>query len=149
VSLTRCHECGAEYDRDDDSCTTRFDALLALDHSRRPPWGPRHLQAFGTFALQHPSRHPASLDSVWAMLYRIYRLGQPSDWVVSETRRAMTRPATIPAEAARGGLAIPARASEPLSLPTMTIADLGDFDAETYPALLDDWCRATLAMWGA
>jgi hypothetical protein len=31
----------------------------------------------------------------------------------------------------------------------VTIADLGDFDREDYPARLDDWCRAVLAAWGA
>ena len=31
----------------------------------------------------------------------------------------------------------------------VTIADLGEFDAETYTARLEDWGRATLAAWTA
>jgi hypothetical protein len=30
----------------------------------------------------------------------------------------------------------------------VTIAELGEFDAETYPARLEDWCRATLESLG-
>ena len=29
----------------------------------------------------------------------------------------------------------------------VTIADLGEFDAETYPEKLEEWGRATLALW--
>jgi hypothetical protein len=32
---------------------------------------------------------------------------------------------------------------------TVTIADLGGFDAETYPEKLEEWGRATLAVWMA
>jgi hypothetical protein len=31
----------------------------------------------------------------------------------------------------------------------VTIADLGAFAVETYPAQLDDWCGATLEAWRA
>ena len=51
---------------------TRFELLLALDHSRAEPWGSRHGQAFAAFALQHPVRHAASLDVAWELLYRVY-----------------------------------------------------------------------------
>jgi hypothetical protein len=30
----------------------------------------------------------------------------------------------------------------------VTIADLGEFDAETYPSKLESWCRATLESLG-
>jgi hypothetical protein len=33
--------------------------------------------------------------------------------------------------------------------PSVTVANLGAFDADTYAEQLDDWCRASLAMWGA
>jgi hypothetical protein len=36
-----------------------------------------------------------------------------------------------------------------LVAPTVTIADLDDFAADTYPLRLDAWCRAGLEMWGA
>jgi hypothetical protein len=55
--------------------------------------------------------------------------------------------------AARGrtppGWAVPARAVRPGCAPAVTIVDLGDFDAATYAARLDDWCRAALVAWGA
>ena len=54
-----CNECGARYGNSTDSCVVRFDQLLALDHSRREPWGSRHGLAFAVFALQHPQRYPA------------------------------------------------------------------------------------------
>jgi hypothetical protein len=47
-----CPECGATYSEEGDSCAARFDQLLALDHSRREPWGSRHGQAYAAFALQ-------------------------------------------------------------------------------------------------
>ena len=49
----RCPQCGGALASPDDSCASRFDTLLALDHSRQEPWGSRHASAFATFALQH------------------------------------------------------------------------------------------------
>jgi len=72
---SQCPECGATYSEEGDSCAARFDQLLALDHSRREPWGSRHGQAFAAFALQHPVIHEASLDRGWAALWRIYVAG--------------------------------------------------------------------------
>ena len=136
----RCSECGAEYADAEDSCTARFDALLALDHSRREPWGSRHGQAFAAFALQHPQRYASSLDRAWAVLHRIYVSGEA--------------PAKVFAAlvGARGELpptwSVPRRASRPIAAPAVTIAELGDFEAETYAERLDAWCRATLVAWG-
>ena len=140
MTVSCCPECGARYTTAGDTCLNRFDALLALDHSRREPWGSRLGQAFAAFALQHPERHAASLDRAWGALYRIYmthepprrvfaafvghRDGVPSDW------------------------SVPGRPERPASTPSVTIADLADFDAQTYPELLDRWCLASLAAWG-
>jgi len=138
---THCRECGARYASDADSCDARFHALLALDHSRQEPWGSRHGQAFAAFALQHPSAFPSSLDAAWSSLFRIYCLNEAPLDVFDSMRRG---------EGGRGDKAsVPERRSESVSLPTMTIADLADFAAATYPAQLDAWCRATLAAWGA
>ncbi len=71
VNFARCPECGAAYQAAGDSCGARFDALLALDHARREPWGSRHGLAFAAFALQHPAAHAASLDRAWAALHRV------------------------------------------------------------------------------
>jgi len=139
--MTRCPECGASYDTDGDSCAARFDQLLALDHSRREPWGSRHGQAFAAFALQHPQRFAGSLDHAWAALHRIYFAGDRPTLVFEQLRSGR-----------QGALArwnVPPRPERPVTSPSVTVANLGAFDADTYAEQLDDWCRASLAMWGA
>lgn len=129
------------YSDADDSCAVRFAALLALDHSRREPWGSRHGQAFAAFALQHPATHAESLDRAWAVLTRIYVDGE-------RPKRAFERLVSQ-----RGGMPpewnTPPRPAERIAAPSMTIADLGTFDASEYAERLDAWCRASLAAWGA
>lgn len=140
MSARRCPECGARLAGDDDSCATRFETLLALDHSRRQPWGSRHGQAFAAFALQHPSQYPRSLDAAWTVLYRIYCHNESPAAVFGEMRE--TRKATSIDSR------IPARPPKPIALPEFTIVDLDDFAAASYPARLDEWCRATLRACG-
>jgi|SRR5215831_13288417 len=139
--MTRCPECGASYDTAGDSCAARFEQLLALDHSRKEPWGSRHGQAFAAFALQHPERFAGSLDHAWAALQRIYVSGDRPGFVFDRLR---ARRAEVLAE-----WNAPRRPARPVGSPTVTIAQLGDFDAGTYANDLDEWCRAALAMWGA
>jgi hypothetical protein len=130
----RCPECGATYPDPDDSCRGRFDVLLALDHSRREPWGSRHGAAFAVFALQHPAEFPeASQAQALELLTRVYRGGEPLAAVVRELwdRNSGARRVAEPPITAVGEFAV-------------TIADLGDFDAGSYPEQLDAWCRATL-----
>ena len=93
--------------------------------------------AFATFALQHPSRYPASLDAAWSALYRLCCLGQPLAHVTAVFRGRARSTDNVPAR--------PARIRE---LPAITIADLADFAATTYPERLDAWSRATLVSWG-
>ncbi len=146
----RCEECGAAYDQDGDSCAVRFERLLALDHSRQPPWGLRHGQAFAAFALEHPARYPASLDHAWMALHRIYVGGEHPNLVFGSLRPSggrLGRGTVEPQPQSREG--VPPRVSHPVAAPAVTIADLGDFDASTYAERLDDWCRAALGMWGA
>lgn len=131
-----CPDCGATFPDPDDSCARRFDVLLALDHSRREPWGSRHGQAFAAFALQHPQTHARSLGAAWDLLYRIYCVGEPIARAVA-ARRA--NPAAAP---------IAPRPGSRVGGFTFTIADLGEFDASRYPGALDEWCRATLSAWG-
>jgi len=137
-----CADCGAIYDIPGDSCATRFDILLALDHSRRQPWGSHHGLAFAVYSLQHPSLStPETLDRAWRILHRVYIDGdEPA--------------AVLHALSGRGSSAsaswdVPARPSAPTGWPAVTIADLGEFRAEEYPELLDAWCRATIAWWSA
>lgn len=136
-----CPECGAVYADPGDSCAARFDALLALDHSRQEPWGSRHGQAFAAFALQHPMAYASSLDHAWAALHRIYVAGE--------------KPATVfRALVAGRGIAPPAwrtppRPAQRIGVSAITIAHLDDFTEATYPERLEAWCRASLAAWGA
>lgn len=129
------------YSEEGDSCAVRFDALLALDHSRREPWGSRHGQAFAAFALQHPVTHAASLDLAWVALWRIYVAGESPAAVFGAL---VAHRGKIP----RADKNVPARPAARAIMPSITIADLADFAAETYPTRLDAWCRATLASWG-
>jgi hypothetical protein len=137
--MTRCPECGACYETDDDSCTGRFNQLLAFDHSRQEPWGSRHGQAFAAFALQHPERFAGSLDHAWAALRRIYVTGDRPSLVFDQLR---SRPREVLAE-----WNVPPRSLLPITAPSVTIADLGAFDAGSYAERLDEWCRAAIAMW--
>lgn len=137
--MTHCSDCGAIC-TGGLSCSERFAQLLALDHSRREPWGSRHGQAFAAFALQHPTLYPRSLDHAWALLHQIYVVGEPPDRVLARLTacRGAVPPEWTP----------PPRPVSPARQPMVTIADLGDFAPETYPARLDAWCRATIAAWG-
>lgn len=141
MTTTGCHECGASYASDDDSCAARFERLLALDHSRQEPWGSRHGQAFAAFALQHPQRFATSLDHAWSALHRIYVAGDRPSFVFERLRSSR---GSVPSD-----WIVPARTSIPVGRPSLTIADLDTFDAKTYAERLDAWCRATLGMWGA
>jgi hypothetical protein len=137
-----CPECGARYEETEDDCFQRFDRLLALDHSREEPWGSRHGLAFAAFALQHPKtpRYQRALEGAWFALCSVYLLGQPPSYVFNLLR-------------AGGGKLpelgdIPERPDSLVETPAVSIRDLGDFDAASYPDRLADWCRATLRAWG-
>jgi hypothetical protein len=75
------------------------------------------------------------------MLNRVYVSGDDPERVITGMRRDLH---ARPEEWAVPDL--------PVTRPSTfagTIADLGDFDAATYPVMLDAWCRATLAAWGS
>jgi len=137
-----CPECGARYSGPETTCRARFDALLALDHSRHEPWGSRHGLAFAVYSLQHPaSARRETLVLSWLILNRVYRFGDDPLRLATALRR---HPDPTPAEFGvapfPGGLGNPSFA--------VTIADLGDFGADRYPADLDRWCQATLDAFG-
>lgn len=138
--MNQCPECGACYATESDSCAARFEQLLALDHSRREPWGSRYGHAFAVFALQHPIRYSASVDRAWHSLYRIYVLQEAASEVFASMRSGRHEKAAPPM--------LPTRPPLAGSLPSVTIANLGDFAATDYAAALDAWCRATLRAWG-
>lgn len=133
-----CEQCGARYASAGDSCVERFGALLALDHSRTEPWGSRHGVAFAVFVLQHVSSYgPLSVERSWQYLQRVYVSGEAPMAVARGMRRAGEGPTgwDVPP--------LPGTARRPHRF-AVTIADLGEFTAESYAERLDDWCRATL-----
>ena len=83
-----CPQCGAVFENDSDSCESRFHALLALDHSRREPWGSRHGSAFAVFTLQHPlGRSREMLERCWTLLHRIVVAGDDPHAIARTLRR--------------------------------------------------------------
>lgn len=133
--MTTCDECGARYAGAGDDCRARFHHLLALDHSRQEPWGSRHALAFAAFALQHPRQfEAASVSRSRELLTRVVVQREPLAHVVREMRADATPPLAASAGAWASGGATYA----------VTIADLGDFRAESYPESLERWCRSAL-----
>jgi len=138
--MTACDSCGAVYEAEGDDCQRRFDALLALDHSRTEPWGSRHGLAFSAFALQHPDRFPPDVPArAWIMLYTVYVQGGDYLRVTTALRRlGRQKPAwdvpPFPARRQRANFEV-------------TIADLGTFPADAYPKQLDLWCKSALDGW--
>ncbi len=131
-----CADCGARYDGGEDSCQLRFDALLALDHSRTEPWGSRHAIAFATYALQHPTAHTdATRSFARELLRRVFQRHEPLTQVVADFRARGISPRRSIAAAD-----IPPRGG-PFAV---TIRDLGDFEASGYAAALERWALATL-----
>jgi Family of unknown function (DUF5946) len=123
-----------------DTCSARFDALLALDHSRTEPWGSRHGLAFSAFALHHPDRFPPDVpERAWILLYSVYALGHDYQRATAALRRLGRR---------HPDWDVPPLPNRPLT-PSfdITIADLGSFSAESYSNHLDGWCKAALAGW--
>jgi hypothetical protein len=124
------------------NCEEQFDKLLALDHSRVQPWGSRHGLAFSTFALQHPAgRTGPQLAACWVMLYRV--------WVKGDNRAKLAAAMRERQDMTPEEWGVPAVPPVPLAGTryAVTIADLGEFDADTYVRKLEDWGRATLKAW--
>lgn len=135
-----CPECGATYQAADDNCASRFDALLALDHSRTEPWGSRHGLAFSAFALQHAGRFPPDVvERAWILLFKVFEQGDDYRRVIDALRRAGRQNPQW--------LVPPIPNTRPAPRFAVTIADLGAFPAEIYPEQLDAWCKAGLAAW--
>lgn len=136
-----CPQCGARFADPSQTCEDQFDRLLALDHSRVQPWGSRHGLAFSTFALQHPGgRTPAQLAGCWVMLHRVWIEGDNRAKLAASMRARQNLP---PED--WGVPPLPKVPGEPRY--AVTIADLGNFDAETYIEKLEQWGRATLEAW--
>lgn len=143
ATVTRCPECGAE----PASCEALFHTVLALDHSRRPPWGPLHGVTVACFLLQHPSRLPeADRSRPWAIVRTYVEEGLAATTRLTEqTRRANSH---------RRGAPPPEHESIPPATPPtafpVTIADVavdGTFPAEGFADRVAAWAEATLTAW--
>lgn len=131
-----CPQYGAVYATPDDSCEARWPQRLALDHSRKAPWGPLHALSFATWTLQHADMAaPGSVARSRELLERVTGHGEPLARVVADFRRR------APGHASERLLEVPARPPRF----EITIADLGDFDRATFEPNLHRWAQATLA----
>lgn len=134
-----CPQCGAP--AGETACRERFEALLALDHSRREPWGPRHGLAVAVFTLQHPAGAARErLERSWLIAYRCTVSGD-DPWRLSRAMSGRARVATadwgvppLPSVPAHGSYGV-------------TIQDLGDFQESGYSDGLMAWARATIDGW--
>lgn len=142
LAANACAECGAIYSDARDSCAQRFQALLALDHSREEPWGSRHGIVFSCYSLQHPLQQPYEvLERSWLVLHRLVMAGDDPARLFAGLRRGKDiRPTDWNAP--------------PLPEPPapgchydVTIANLGDFEPTEYPARVDAWAKATYEHW--
>lgn len=108
----------------------------------KEPWGSRHGLAFAAYTLQHPSTQaPDVLRRCWTMLCRVYLSGDDRDAVARGMRR-------LGAEHRAWDVPPPPATWEASDGFPVTIADLGDFAADSYAARLDAWCRGILTTFG-
>lgn len=139
--MTRCPECGAL------SCEELFHTVLALDHSRRPPWGPLHGVTVACFLLQHPSRQPAADRArTWTILWTYVTEGlAATNRLTEQARRANShRNRGTQPPVADGPSGPPPAAFD------VTIADVamdGTFPAGGFPERVTAWAEATLTAW--
>ena len=137
-----CSQCGGEVSNGE-TCSDRFNVLLALDHSRQEPWGPLHGVAFAVFALQHADNYTDDIvGSAWTTLNRVYVAGDSVADVVKNLRKLQGKRANWT------GAPLAPRERAPRNF-AVTIADLGDFDAETYVQKLEAMCLSTIAAWNS
>ena len=108
-----CDECGAP--TNEVTCAELFDRLLALDHSRRQPWGSLHGEAVACYFAQHTNAPRAPRD-VAPLMARL------EAFVADEERRECTQTTTI-----------------------HDVAVDGSFPAAGYQERLEQWARSILA----
>lgn len=151
VAVTRCPECGAP--ARPHSCEDLFGTVLALDHSRRAPWGPLHSVTVSCFLLQHPSRLPeAARARPWGVLHTYLDGGLPA--VTRLTERAR-RANSHRGRDGRPPAAVPGFPPPPVTAPPaafgVTIDDVahdGTFPADGFPERVTAWAEAVVSAWG-
>jgi hypothetical protein len=140
-----CPECSGSWAMG--TCAELFDALLALDHSRRPPWGAHHGVSVATYLLQHPSRStPAMRRGQWELVRAFTRDGLAAAQALAAARVAGNRGGRRPSDEPAAGVEldrVPAGFA-------VTIADVsvdGTFPADGFADRVASWARATVEAW--
>lgn len=141
---THCPECGAPAD-----CEELFQALLALDHSRREPWGPLHGVSVSCFVYQHPGRLASGPPFAWTIMHAYLRDGRDgADRVVSGFRRANSHRHRGDAPSTD----VSAPSGPPPARFGVTISDVavdGAFPADGFAERVREWAAATVDAWTA
>jgi len=154
VAVATCTQCGAQ--TAEATCEELFERLLALDHSRQPPWGPLHGVAVACFFLQHPD-HPLAPhgrnDPRWAVLQAYLAGGQQAlNAMIAVVRRRNSHRHRRRDDQDRP-LFYAARPMPEHPAPTAfgtTIVDVavdGSFPARGYELRVRAWAEGTFAAW--
>ncbi|GAA0930324.1 DUF5946 family protein [Nonomuraea longicatena] len=143
--METCPECGAP------ACENLFQLLLALDHSRQPPWGPLHGVSVACYLWQHPSRLPASGGAAaWAILHAFLRDGSGgATRQIRQVRRTNSHRSGSQKPSVASDVVAPTPDRRPEHF-TVTIADVaenGEFPAEGFTERVTAWAAATVAAW--
>ncbi len=149
--MHQCPDCGASVALH--TCDDLFQELLALDHSRRAPWGPLHGIAVACFLLQHSSRlGEDDRHLYWSMLHAYLSGGLASVAPMTDRVRQLN-------SHRRGGLTpepadFPGAPPFPGAMPprdyATTIADValgGSFSAAGYDRRVHTWAEDTIRAW--
>lgn len=124
-----------------------YHRLLALDHSRQPPWGPLHGVAVATYLLQNCTGPIAADDPRLELLRVFLDGGRPAldARTAGRRRRNSHRAHGSPVAASRG----PLLTGQPTRFRT-TIAEVavdGSFPAAGYEERVRAWAADTLRAW--
>ncbi|MDH6228450.1 DUF5946 family protein [Streptomyces sp. MJP52] len=146
--MESCAECGAP--AGPRSCGELFDVLLALDHSRRAPWGPLHGVSVSCFLLQHPSRLPDDGATAREILHAYLEGGLDEvNRLVGRARRGNShRVRGRPSPGVRDP-ALPHR-DAPRSRFSVTVHDVavdGTFPSPDFTDRVKAWAAATVDAW--
>ncbi|MDA3630988.1 DUF5946 family protein [Saccharopolyspora sp. WRP15-2] len=121
--------------------------MLALDHSRRAPWGPLHGVTVSCFLLQHPSRLPASeRGRAWAILNTYVGEGLAATTRLTERARRANSHRNHDAALPDSGLGM----SDPPAAFGVTIADVaqdGTFPAYGFSGRVTAWAEDIITAW--
>ncbi|GAA1682962.1 DUF5946 family protein [Fodinicola feengrottensis] len=121
-----------------------FHALLALDHSRQPPWGPLHGAVVAAYVLQHETATRIPRDDQRLETLRAFVGGRLGEFTAGLVRRNSHRRPPSAKRTASAELVGPPRGF------TVTIADVavdGTFPADGYEDRLRAWATDVLSAW--